>query len=155
MPCLQQDIVSRADRFRVHRHYLTDVSAGNSVDADYERFLRTAANNLYELLDANPDLTTVVVRNGTIDEAITARMLGLLDGFTVTLSMFVQRGLSDGILDPDLDADSVAHILTGYAIGGLLRGVRGDVTASERERYVDTAITMVRKFAVSPTVTSA
>ncbi|MBJ8343519.1 TetR/AcrR family transcriptional regulator [Antrihabitans sp. YC2-6] len=124
----------------------TDPSALRTK-ADFEQFFRSVAARLFDLLDENPDLTTVVIRNGTIDEAITARMLSLADAFAATITVFVHQGVATGVLDPDVDAAAVAHGLTGFAIGGLLRGVRGDFTPSERERYVDTAVAVFSAFA--------
>ncbi|WP_051178417.1 TetR/AcrR family transcriptional regulator [Nocardia concava] len=116
--------------------------------ADFENALRTVAGNLFTLLDENPDLSIVVLRNGMIDEAITARMLGLADIFTATVTGYVQGAKESGVLDPAVDEASLALALTGFATAGLLRGLRGNFPPDERARYVETAVSVLRAFTV-------
>jgi len=127
---------------------LEAVAADMTLDAaqgkvGLEQLIRKIADNLFALLDEHPDLTAAVVRNGTIDEAITRRMFGFADVFTATVKSFVQRAINGGALNRSLDPDAAALLLTGFALGGLLRGMRGDFSVDQRNRYVDTAIEML------------
>ena len=117
-----------------------------SID-DFADYLRKAGDNLFTLLDEHPTLSSVLIRSGMIDEAITARIFGLADMFTAVITMYVTQASQQGILDPKFDSTAIANALTGFAIGGLLRGLRGDFSADERATYVDTAVELLRTFA--------
>ncbi len=117
-----------------------------SID-ELEQQLRGVSERLFALLDENPEMSTVVLQNGMIDEAIMSRMTGLADIFVATVGTYVDQAKKQGIIDGAVDTPSVALGLTGFALGGLVRGLRGDFPVDERARYIDTAITMVRLFA--------
>ncbi len=116
-----------------------------SID-ELEQQLRGVGERLFALLDENPEMSTVVLQNGMIDEAIMSRMTGLANIFVATVGIYVDQAKKQGIIDSTVDTPSVALGLTGFAIGGLIRGLRGSCPLDERSRYVDTAITMVRLF---------
>ncbi len=114
---------------------------------DFEEQLRGVGERLFGLLDENPEMSTVVIQNGMIDDAIMLRMTGLSDIFAATVGIYIDQAKNRGIIDPAADTQSIALALTGFAIGGLVRGLRGDFPVAERTRYIDTVITMIRLFA--------
>ena len=114
---------------------------------DFEQQLRGVGERLFGLLDENPEMSTVVIQNGMIDDAIMLRMTGLADIVVATVGMYIDQAKDRGMVDRAADTQSIALGLTGFAIGGLIRGIRGNFDVAERSRYIDTAITMVRLFA--------
>ncbi|NMN94721.1 TetR/AcrR family transcriptional regulator [Antrihabitans stalactiti] len=125
-----------------------DVAPTNlsSID-DFADYLRRVGDNLFTLLDEHPTLSTVLIRSGMIDEAVSARIFGLADMFTAVTTMYVARAKQQGILDPTFDTAAIANALTGFAIGGLARGLRGNFAVDERKTYVETAVELMRSFA--------
>ncbi|MET9492430.1 TetR/AcrR family transcriptional regulator [Nocardia sp. NPDC006630] len=117
---------------------------------EFEVLMRRISGNLFALLDENPELSTVMIQNGMIDEAITSRMLALSDIFLAAIESYVIVGQENAVIDPGADSSSIALAVSGFAIAGLLRGLQRPFPLAERERYLDTGLELIRAFAVKP-----
>jgi AcrR family transcriptional regulator len=96
------------------------------------------------IAEADPRLTRMLLLEaGSIDTALRQRILGMLDTIAAMSAPMLARGVRRGFLRPDLDVDSAARALTGAMISALLAMLSGPIEAADRERYVETVVSMI------------
>jgi AcrR family transcriptional regulator len=111
---------------------------------EFKEQLRHMGERLFSLLDSDPGLGQVVLLEATsIDDEMTARVLGLIDTFGALGSSFLQSGVSHGFIRSDVDVESLGRALTALTLPGLFMAVRGDAGPESRRRYVETVITLL------------
>jgi AcrR family transcriptional regulator len=111
---------------------------------EFKEQLRHIGERLFALLDAEPALGQIVLLEATsIDEEMTARVLGLMDTFAALGAGFFQNGVSAGFMRGDVDSGSLGRAITGLVMPGLFMAVRGEAGPEARSRYIETVITLV------------
>jgi AcrR family transcriptional regulator len=112
--------------------------------AEFQDQLRHIGEQLFALLDAEPALGQIVLLEATsIDEEMTARVLGLMDTFSALGATFLQSGIDAGFLRSDLDRGSLGRALNGLVIPGLFMAVRGEAGPEARKQYIETIIALI------------
>lgn len=111
---------------------------------EFEDRLREIGERLFSLLDAEPGLGRIVLLEATsIDEQMTARVLGLMDTFSALGAALLRSGVEAGFLRSDIDLDNVGRALNGLVLSGLFMAVRGDAGPQARRRYIETVIALI------------
>lgn len=97
-----------------------------------------------EVVDRDPRLPRMILFEVTaIDAELLQRVLGLLETVGALVSPLLRNGVRRGFLRADLDVEAAARALTGCVIAGLFALVRKSMTTTERERYIDTVVSMI------------
>jgi AcrR family transcriptional regulator len=123
---------------------LDDVPPEAETLDEFREQLRTIGRRLFERLDSEPGLTQVVLLESTaIDEELTQRALGLIDTMGAMTARYLKNGVRRGFLRSDFDVELTARAVNAVVIPGLLAAVRGPVSPTERERYIDAAVGLV------------
>jgi AcrR family transcriptional regulator len=111
---------------------------------EFQDQLRHIGERLFALLDAEPGLGQIVLLEATsIDEEMTARVLGLMDTFSALGARFLQSGVNAGFIRADLDAANLGRALNGLVLPGLFMAVRGDAGPAARTQYIETIIALI------------
>jgi AcrR family transcriptional regulator len=111
---------------------------------EFKEQLRGIGERLFALLDAEPALGQIVLLEATsIDEEMTARVLGLMDTFAALGAGFFQNGVSAGFVRSDVDTASLGRAITGLVLPGLFMAVRGEAGPKARTQYIETIVTLV------------
>jgi AcrR family transcriptional regulator len=93
-------------------------------------------DRVFAIAETEPGLIRVLFFEATaIDDAMTLRLLGLLDTLTTTVAAYLDHGVRAGYLRADLDSHVVADALTYVLTPGLMQVLRGGFGAADRERY--------------------
>jgi AcrR family transcriptional regulator len=113
--------------------------------AEFRDHMTLLGNRLFTGIDeADPRLTRMILLEaGSIDSALLQRILGMLDTIAAMSAPMLAAGVRRGFLRADLDIDSAARALTGAMIAALLAMLRGPIEAADRERYVETVVSMI------------
>jgi AcrR family transcriptional regulator len=115
----------------------------NTLD-EFKDQLRGIGERLFALLDAEPALGQIVLLEATsIDDEMTARVLGLMDTFAALGAGFLQGGVSAGFVRSDVDIASLGRAITGLVLPGLFMAVRGEAGPKARKQYIETIVTLV------------
>jgi hypothetical protein len=111
---------------------------------EFKEQLRHVGERLFALLDAEPALGQIVLLEATsIDEEMTARVLGLMDTFAALGAGFFQNGVTAGFMRADLDVVSLGRAITGLVLPGLFMAVRGEAGPEARSQYIETIIALL------------
>src|SRR5581483_4106408 len=104
---------------------LETASPARTLD-EFAEQLRNIGERLFALLDSDPGLGQIVMLEATsIDEEMTARVLGLMDTFAAMGAAFVQGGVKAGFIRSDLDLANLGRAISGLVLPGLFMAVRG------------------------------
>jgi AcrR family transcriptional regulator len=111
---------------------------------EFKEQLRHVGERLFALLDAEPALGQIVLLEATsIDEEMTARVLGLMDTFAALGAGFFQNGVTAGFMRADLDVVNLGRAITGLVLPGLFMAVRGEAGPEARSQYIETIIALL------------
>ena len=111
---------------------------------EFQDQLRHIGERLFALLDAEPALGQIVLLEATsIDEEMTARVLGLMDTFAALGAGFFQSAIDAGFMRSDLDAANLGRAITGLVLPGLFMAVRGEAGPKARTQYIETIIALI------------
>jgi AcrR family transcriptional regulator len=112
---------------------------------EYRNQMSLLGNRLFTgIAEADPRLTRMLLLEaGSIDAALRQRILGTLDTIAAMVAPMLARGVRRGFLRADLDVDAASRALTGAMIAALLAMLGRPIAADERERYVETVVSMV------------
>jgi AcrR family transcriptional regulator len=106
--------------------------------------LRTIGRDLFDEISRDPRLPTIVLLEMTsVDEELLHRALGLLETLTATLTPLLDTGIRNGLVRGDVDAASLARAVVGCLMSGLAASTRQPMNDDERERYVETVVTLL------------
>lgn len=107
--------------------------------------LTTLGNRIFtEIVDKDPRLPRMILLEVTaIDAELLQRVLGMIDTLNALLVPFIDNGVRRGFLNPQMDSQSAARALTGCIIGGLFATVRAPLGVAERNRYIDTVVSLI------------
>ncbi|MHB8690360.1 MAG: TetR/AcrR family transcriptional regulator [Solirubrobacteraceae bacterium] len=106
--------------------------------------LRHIGERLFRLLDAEPGLGQIVLLEATsIDEEMTARVLGLMDTFAALGASFFSGGISASFIRSDLDPANLGRAIAGLVLPGLFMAVRGEAGPEARSQYIETIVALV------------
>jgi AcrR family transcriptional regulator len=124
---------------------LADVGASPAGTLDeFLAQLRAVLHRVFLLAETEPGLVRVILLEATsIDEQLTERLMGLLDGFTAMTASWLERGVGAGFLRADLDAVVAAKVLGALLAPGLVRALRGHFPPAVRERYEHSLVALV------------
>lgn len=118
-----------------------------SVMLEPERAQVTSAEEFLALLDELIDrvftavetepgvMRLLLLETTSIDEAMTLRLLGAVDGVTAAVTQALDDGVRAGYLRAGLDTQTVASEVLYLLVPGLLRALRGRLDGAERDRY--------------------
>jgi AcrR family transcriptional regulator len=122
---------------------LETAEAATTLD-EFRDQLRHIGEQLFSLLDTDPGLGSVVLLEATsIDDEMTQRVLGLLDTFGALGASFLENGVRQGFLRPDLDTESLGRAITALTLPALFAAIRGEAGPEERRRYIDAMVALV------------
>jgi AcrR family transcriptional regulator len=111
---------------------------------EFKEQLRHIGERLFALLDAEPALGQIVLLEATsIDEEMTARVLGLMDTFAALGAGVFQHGVDAGFMRADLDIAGLGRAITGLVLPGLFMAVRGDAGPKARAQYIETIVALI------------
>jgi AcrR family transcriptional regulator len=106
--------------------------------------MRHISERFFALIEREPGLVQVLMLEATsIDEELTARLMGLMDTMGALITTRVEHGIRKGFLRPDLDAEVIAHGLGVLVIPGMIQALRGTFDAKQQQRYTDELIRFV------------
>src|SRR4051794_15650783 len=106
--------------------------------AEFEAQMGRIADRVFAIAEAEPGLIRLLIFEATaIDDALTGRLLELLDTLTTTIAAYLDHGVRAGYLRADLDTEVVADAFNYVLTPGLMQALRGGLPAAERERYRD------------------
>lgn len=109
--------------------------------AEYRDQVQRIASALLAVVDDDPRLASLLLFEATgVDQALTDRMLDLLDTFRALTAEYLRHGVEAGFLRADLDAIETARALNGIVYAGALQTVRGDASAPA---YLDAAVALM------------
>jgi AcrR family transcriptional regulator len=115
-----------------------------STLAEFADQLRHIGERLFRLLDAEPGLGQIVLLEATsIDEEMTARVLGLMDTFAALGASFLSVGVNAGFIRSDLDGANLGRAITGLVLPGLFMAVRGGAGPEARSQYIETIVALI------------
>jgi AcrR family transcriptional regulator len=144
----KRDILDHVVDYALTKFFTAVVTEDLPAPQTREEFrdqMRMLGNRLFTgIAEADPRLTRMLLLEaGSIDADLLQRILGMLDTITSMLTPMLARGVRRGFLRADLDVDTAAQALTGTMLAALLAMMRGPIGAAERERYVETVVSMV------------
>lgn len=106
--------------------------------------VRSIAERLFELIEAEPDLIKLVVVEATaIDDELKARLVGLETTLTMMMASYLDHGVREGWLRKGLDSRWAAHAMNSLLVPGLLLALRGEATPARRAQYVDALVSFI------------
>src|SRR3954468_2813697 len=126
---------------RALERFLTAIAEEAPVGAaaTFEAFaaqMGRIADRVFAVADAEPGLIRLLIFEATaIDEAMTRRLLDLLDTMTTTIAAYLEHGVRAAYLRADLDTEVVADALNYVLTPGLMQALRGGLGPAERARY--------------------
>lgn len=122
-----------------------DVMRHDSTVEDLITYARGALNRLYSILENDPGLARVVLFElSGVDDELTQRLMGLNDLAAKTLEVALARGVELGLVLPELDTEIAARLMNTAVFPGVVESLRGELTAERRQRFVDTAVHIMR-----------
>jgi AcrR family transcriptional regulator len=109
--------------------------------AEYRDELRHVAGAMLLLIHDDPRLGRLLLFEATgVDDALTARMLAVVDRMREVTSEYLRHGVRQGWLRSDLAIVETARALNGMVYAGAIRAVR---EGGESDRYVGAALRLM------------
>lgn len=109
--------------------------AVTTLDEYREQAHRIAAA-LTAIVEADPRVARMLLLEATsIDAEMTSRLLGLLEEAGRISAAYLQNGVDQGFLRPDLDVEATADAIVGMILGGALRSLRTPLDLDDRRRF--------------------
>ena len=144
----KRDILDRVIDYALKRFFtsvVTEQLPPPQTRAEYREQMSIIGRRLFTgIAEEDPRLTRMILLEAaSIDAELQRRVLGALETITTMLSPMLAFGVRRGFLRADLDVDSAARALTGTMIAALFAMLRGPVAAPDRERYVETVVSMI------------
>lgn len=98
-------------------------------------YSRLATERLFDFVEREPEfLRLILVEASAIDLELKERVLGLEQLAANFLTRGLRRGMAQGWVRPDVDADVLGHTILMLILPGLLLELRGEATPKNRER---------------------
>ena len=98
--------------------------------------MRRIADRVFTIAATEPGLMKFLIFEATsIDDALTARLLELLDTMTATVAAYLDHGVRAGYLRAGLDTHVVADALNYVLTPAILQMLRGRFGPDDRARY--------------------
>jgi len=98
--------------------------------------MRRISDRVFAIAAAEPGLMRLLIFEATsIDDALTERLLELLDTMTATVAAYLDHGVRAGYLRADLDTHVVADALNYVLMPAVMQMLRGTFGPDDRERY--------------------
>jgi AcrR family transcriptional regulator len=135
------DVVVTAAAARVEDAVSGEHAAGAATSLpEYRALAERTAAGLFGLLDDDPRVGRILLVEAIgVDAAMTARLLGVLEDFTGATIGYLEDGVRQGFLRPDLDARGTARALNGLVVAAALASA-GGVPTGDRATFVDAAV---------------
>ncbi|MFG1795102.1 TetR/AcrR family transcriptional regulator [Nocardia sp. NPDC049149] len=123
----------------------TLISRPSSV-AELLAAIRAATVRLYALLEQEPEFLRLVhVEASAIDRELSDRLVGMELLVSAFVAHELRRGSEEGWLRADIDSDVIAHAVLAMVVPGVLREIRGENSAREREQTATGVLTILEK----------
>ncbi len=112
---------------------------------EIERRLRSCAHLLFAVQDRNPGLLRLMLRDGAVDEEITARVLGMFGALQAAIVALIESGMRARALESDVDPTHAAIAVIGVGVGLLLEHARQPLSPAQRDAFLDTGVSLLRR----------
>lgn len=144
----KRDILDQVVDFAVARFFtavVTDTAGPPRTKGEFRQQMTDLGSRLYAgVAEGDPRLARLILLDaGSIDAAMSRRILGMLDSIATTIAPMLGLGVRHGFLRRDLDVDTAAKALTGCMLVALFDTLRGPTSPDARARYVETVVSMI------------
>lgn len=108
--------------------------------------VRSAMDRLYTLIEREPQLVRLLaVEAGAIDPELAHRLLGLEAMAASLVAGELTRGIEEGWIRPDVDADVLSHTVFALVGPWMLRELAGSGNPVNRDRSMSAVLGMLER----------